>query len=300
MGSFAGSPQEPGRTVRRFSSRIFFVLTFAVLLTYAILLAKPQASTPERALFEAANRERSAHGLQPLRWDNALATAARQHALVMRQHNELSHQFPGEPSLQDRASHAGARYSVIAENVAEGPDAASIQSGWMHSPPHRANLLDPTVNSVGIAVVPSSSARDAGGRTHGSGARGMPNENDRSDRNGNRGDAGVLFAVEDFSRAVVSLSYEEQEKEVRVLLKSKGLRVIDAKQDARKTCETDRGFTGPSATVVRYETSDLSQFPNGVDKAIREGHFQSAAVGACKTGDANAFTQFRIALLLYR
>src|SRR5215469_6238369 len=52
----------------------------------------PQAGSAERALFEAANRERSAQGLSALRWDAALAGAARQHAERMATQNTLSHQ----------------------------------------------------------------------------------------------------------------------------------------------------------------------------------------------------------------
>ena len=68
-----------------------------------------------------------------LRWDPALAAAAHQHALRMAQANQLSHQFPGEPPVQDRARQAGARFSVIAENVAQGPSVAGLHTQWMNS-----------------------------------------------------------------------------------------------------------------------------------------------------------------------
>ena len=132
-----------------------------------------QIGGAERVLLDAANRDRAAHGLQALQWDAALAAAARAHAQRMAQHNALSHQFPGEAPMQDRARQAGARFSLVAENVALGPTAAGIHTQWMNSPPHRANLLDHELNSVGIAVVQSG---------------------------------GTLFAVEDFSNAVPSLS----------------------------------------------------------------------------------------------
>ena len=65
----------------------------------------------------------------------------------------LSHQFPGEASLEDRGTQSGARFSVIAENVAEGPTVAGLETQWMNSPPHRANLLAGDMNAIGIAVV---------------------------------------------------------------------------------------------------------------------------------------------------
>src|ERR1700739_250298 len=57
----------------------------------------PQANTAESILLNAANRDRTAAGLQPLQWDAALAAAARQHAQRMVQMNTVSHPFPGEP-----------------------------------------------------------------------------------------------------------------------------------------------------------------------------------------------------------
>ena len=107
----------------------------------------------ERALFDALNRERIAQGLPALQWDEALASAAREHAMRMAQRNTLSHQLPGEPAVQDRATRAGARFSLIAENIAVAPTPATIHSAWMQSPHHRENILDPELNVVGIAVI---------------------------------------------------------------------------------------------------------------------------------------------------
>ncbi|MGH7836399.1 MAG: CAP domain-containing protein, partial [Candidatus Binataceae bacterium] len=61
--------------------------------------------------------------MQPLKWDDALAAAALHHAERMARESELSHQYPGEPPLSERAAHAGARFSEVAENIAVGPAA---------------------------------------------------------------------------------------------------------------------------------------------------------------------------------
>jgi uncharacterized protein YkwD len=106
----------------------------------------------ERDLFDYANHERSAQGLPALRWNNALAAAARKHAAVMAQNGSLSHQFPGEASLPGRAGQSGAHFVWLAENVAEGPSAKIIHAEWVKSPHHRANLLDRDMDSIGIAV----------------------------------------------------------------------------------------------------------------------------------------------------
>jgi uncharacterized protein YkwD len=244
--------------------------------------AAPQVTSAERALFDAANRERAAQGLPALRWDDALAAAARQHAALMAQRNTLSHQLRGEPPVEERARQAGARYSVIAENVAEGPSPEAIHSSWMHSPPHRANLLDRDLTAVGIAVAVVADRRTGGT---------------------------MLFAVQDFSQSVANLSFEEQERQVSALLAARGLQVFNgtgqgtnvagATEDARKTCGKDRGWAGSRpGLVVRYEVPDLSRLPNDLEQKIQSGRYRAAAVGACDSG-TRGFTRFRIAVLLF-
>jgi Cysteine-rich secretory protein family len=251
------------------------VLRYLTILAAVVLLSLPlapssnarQTSKADQQLLDAANQDRSAAGLVPLKWDPALAKAAHQHALRMARANQLSHQFPGEPSMQDRARQAGARFSMIAENVAEGPTPASIHSQWMNSSPHRANLLDPELTAVGISVVQSGN---------------------------------TLFAVEDFSTPVPSLSLESQEQEVASQLDAQGLHAAASSPDARKTCELDRGWAGPRpAAVLRYETADLAELPSEVLQKLSSGKYQSASVGACEAPDASDFTHFRVAILLY-
>src|ERR1700730_4515274 len=168
--------------------------TLSILLfAFPSSLSPQRSAAEERYFFDSANRERVGHQLQPLKWDNALAEAARQHALLMARHDNLSHQLPGEPPLDQRAGQAGARFSQVGENIAIGPQAQAIHSGWMHSPGHRANILDVHFTSLGVGVVED--------------------------------DDGELYAVEDFSVAIASLAVEAQEEKVTALLAAKGLRV---------------------------------------------------------------------------
>ena len=213
-------------------------MRFATLIAgigIAILTIPPrpvrtQQNGPAQFLFESANRERAAHGLAPLKWSATLAEAARQHARRMAAQNTLSHQLPGEPGMADRASQAGARFSSLAENVAEGPSAESIHQQWMNSPPHRANLLDAQLDSVGIAV---------------------------ADRDG------VLFAVEDFSLAAGKLTVGEQEGIIDAKLRSRGLRLLNYTNDARRSCVLDNGYAGTHTPsfVLHYATPDLPNAP---------------------------------------
>jgi uncharacterized protein YkwD len=229
--------------------------------------AQLQRNDSERQLFESVNRERTAQGFAPLHWDNNLFKAARKHALLMLNLNMLEHQLPNEPGLEARLAEAGARFAVIAENIAIGPDPQTIHNGWMNSPGHRKNMLDPRLTSVGIAVV--------------------------------RGPGG-LFAVQDFSQFVPEMSVEEQEQKVISLLTAKGLRLADATSDARKTCEKDSGVSGTSAkSMMRFEASDLNNLPEEVEQRIHSGPIGKVAVGACHPKGTSGFSRYRIAVLFF-
>jgi uncharacterized protein YkwD len=131
-------------------------LTASLLIFLALvpvpLLAQRRAEEAERQLFDGINRERVSQGLPRLKWDDALAGAARQHAETMAARNMLSHQITGEPSLPGRATHAGVQFISLSENVAQGPSAADISDQWMRSPNNRANILDGDMDSAGIGI----------------------------------------------------------------------------------------------------------------------------------------------------
>jgi len=144
---------------------------------------------------------------------------------------------------------------------------ATIHSGWMHSPGHRANILSPRVTAVGIAVV--------------------------------RGTDG-LFAVEDFSQSFGDVSLEQQERQVASLLSAKGLRVARTAEDARRACDGLAGLPGSrSGAVIRFETGDLGEFPPALEKQIRREPYRNVAVGACRTREGPGFVRYKIALLFF-
>ena len=110
----------------------------------------------ERELVELANRDRREAGVPPLRADESLATAARAHAQLMVANSQLEHQFSGEPALLQRIAQASAlRLDRAGENIAYDSCAAGAEKSFMHSPPHRQNLLDRGFNVAGIAAIRS-------------------------------------------------------------------------------------------------------------------------------------------------
>jgi uncharacterized protein YkwD len=110
----------------------------------------------EQQLFALANQARAQAGAPLLTLDAGLRRAARVHAEAMFSARQLSHQFPDEPSLPQRlASATRTQLDQEGENVALDFDAAEAHQHLMLSPPHRANLLNPAYNVVGLGVVRS-------------------------------------------------------------------------------------------------------------------------------------------------
>jgi len=242
---------------------------FLILLGGRIAEAQSKSSVAEQYLFSAANAERVQRGVPALRWDATLYRAAVGHAKEMAARASISHQYPGEAGLAERGQVAGARFSHIAENVAEAPTAVRIHDAWMNSPGHRDNLLDPMVDSVGISVL----SRD-----------------------------GQLYAVEDFGRSVAMLSLAEQESKVGSLLVSTaGVELLPSSEDVRRTCGMETGYAGTRRPmfVMRYTAGDLSRLPDSLKTELATGKFREAAVGACSPKDSEPFTAFHIAVLLY-
>jgi uncharacterized protein YkwD len=250
--------------IARFFLAAFFL--FSLCSGAAAQSETLQRNDSERELFELLNQERVAQGLPELQWDDALFRAARKHALLMLNLNSLEHQLPGEPNVEERITAAGARFSLVEENIAVGKDARTIHAGWMNSPGHRRSILEPRVTAVGIAAV--------------------------------RGNGG-LYAVEDFAQSFSTLSLEQQEKQVTALLVAKGWSVSRTTEDARIACKSNEGVPGRSWSVVRFDTTDLSKFPRDVEERIRKEPFRNVAVGACRTSEAAGFAHYRIALLFF-
>ena len=136
----------------RIVSRTSVVLVIG-LSAFLAAQAQSSASAAELQLFASVNRARRAQGLAALRWNNALATAARRHAGMMAERGSAAHGFAGEPNLASRVTQAGARFVWLSENVVQGSGIAAIQSELLSSPNHRANMLDADMDSIGIGIV---------------------------------------------------------------------------------------------------------------------------------------------------
>ena len=117
---------------------------------------EPFDPAAEQQLLQLANQARAQAGAPPLALDDGLSQAARVHAQAMVEAEQLSHQFDGEPALVERlATTTHLQLDQEGENVALDVDPDQAQRHLMLSPPHRANLLNPAYNVVGLGVVRS-------------------------------------------------------------------------------------------------------------------------------------------------
>ncbi len=226
------------------------------------LNAEPQA---EEQLLELANQARRQVGAQPLMLDPGLSQAARTHAQAMLAARQLSHQFDGEPSLPQRlAATTDLHLDQEGENVALDYDAEHGHQHLMLSPPHRANLLNPAYNVVGLGVV----------------------------RNGDR-----LYIVQDFGQALPAYTITDLKDRIAVAvnqtrrqasqpeLQRRDLLVADSV--ACSMAEADKVATAPARklaerfTVLTYTSLHPETLPNGAAHAVASRTLHTFSIGAC-------------------
>ena len=237
-----------------------------------------QALQPQaEQLFTLANQTRAAQGLGTLTWDPALATAAMKHCQRMTVEGPISHRYGGEPDLPQRAAAAGAHFSLIEENIAIGNSPLQIHQGWMNSQGHHDNLLNPKIDRIGVALVPTN---------------------------------GVLYAVADYAQGVAQMSNSAVEASVAKIIQAKGLTLLADSAAARQYCaqgsSSDRG-TGSGMRprfLMRWQSADITNLPPQMAQALASGQFKQASVGACplqsdSASGAPVFSGYRVAVLLY-
>src|SRR5579863_2963963 len=222
-------------------------------------------ATAEQQLLQLANQARTQAGAPSLKLDAGMSQAARTHAEAMLATRQLSHQFDGEPSLPQRlAAATRTQLDQEGENVALDFDAAQAAQHLMLSPPHRANLLNPDYNVIGLGVVRS------GGR---------------------------LYIVQDFGHALPNYSAAEVKDRIastvakaRRQAKQPDLVRIDlpaADDAACSMAHADTLGTSPvhqlaqRFTVLTYTSLHPETLPENAGDVISSPHLHSFSVGAC-------------------
>ena len=235
----------------------------------------PVVPTPpaEQQLFTLLNIERENAGVQDLRWEPKLAQAAQAHAVKLADHKELSHRFWGEPELDQRLGATGTRFNAVAENVALAETVEEAHLALMNSPGHRANIMNPKYNAVGIAVEQRGAS---------------------------------LYVTQDFARVLPA--YSEQQFREGVVAAFNRLRhkhrmgPVNAHLDSRldhQACAGKmdatlvlQGFAGATRATV-FTATQPDELPPTMDQAAADIGLRRMNIGVCFRPDVNGgFSRF--------
>ena len=124
------------------------------------------SNTDETNILSLVNRERARYGLSQLYWNERLADLARKYSGTMARERFFEHIDKNGDSVVERAQHERIRgWNKIGENLFMCSPTYDLPTvsvrGWMRSPTHRENILDPEWQTTGIGI---AYARD--GRTY--------------------------------------------------------------------------------------------------------------------------------------
>ena len=136
--------------------------------TWRIVLAQPLVSADlggwgaaGREVLELVNEARATPrscGAQPfgaappVEWSERLGAAALSHSRDMAERNYFAHAAPDGSTARERAERAGFEWQRVAENIATGQGSAKqVVSGWLASPGHCANVMQPDFTHMGTA-----------------------------------------------------------------------------------------------------------------------------------------------------
>ena len=257
------------------------IVAVACFLFFLAARAQAGPSQREQQMFDLVNRERVKAGLNKLEWNDRLATAALDHSRLLAEHQDLSHQFPGEAPLQERVGATGVRFNSVAENVAEAPEVEVAHKGLMQSPGHRANILNRDYNAIGIAIV-----------QHGS----------------------QLFVTQDFAH--ILNSYTEKQfrdavvsdfNQARRAKRLPTIRVVTDSQLRRAACAQDmntdkmiQNLPGAARLFV-FSLSEPGSLPDDLRKAVSDTTLQRMNIGVClQTGGKTGFSKFWVVAAFYK
>ena len=155
---------------RRLVLAVAFLFTITSLATFAvpsrIFAWDPDtfSSTSEAQLVTLTNRARANAGLRALKVDSTLTSVARWRSKDMITRDYFSHDIPGYGKVWDKLAAIHYCYNLGGENIGWNnyPDdlaTAAIQSAFMASPDHKANILGKAWDVIGIGAYKGADGR---------------------------------------------------------------------------------------------------------------------------------------------
>jgi uncharacterized protein YkwD len=96
----------------------------------------------------------------PVRLSETLASVAFGHAADMAKHDYFEHEDLAGHSPADRVRAVGYREKLVGENIAYGPKSPEeVVQGWLESPGHCENIMNPRFAEMGIAYAAGQASR---------------------------------------------------------------------------------------------------------------------------------------------
>ena len=133
--------------VRRTARWVAALSLIVTALAGSAAFAGSASASPAGDLATATNTARVSAGLAPLTVNAQLSTVAQAWANRLAAAGVLSH----NPALQTQVTN----WTVLGENVGMAGDVPTVQSAFMASPHHRANILDPRYTQMGLGSATS-------------------------------------------------------------------------------------------------------------------------------------------------
>ncbi|PGL69792.1 hypothetical protein CN925_14365 [Bacillus sp. AFS055030] len=116
-------------------------------------------SAYESKVVDLTNAERTKAGLKPFTVNATLSKTARLKSQDMTDKNYFDHNSPTYGSPFDMMKQFGISYNYAAENIAKGQRTPEeVVTAWMNSAGHRANILNPNLNQIGVGYDSRSNA----------------------------------------------------------------------------------------------------------------------------------------------
>ncbi|MGB9866971.1 MAG: CAP domain-containing protein [Bacillota bacterium] len=117
-------------------------------------LVPSQPSVLEQQILDLLNQERVKQGLQPLEMDPYLVTLARLKGQDMAEKGYYGHLSPTYGYVYDMLTKFGVKFNKCSENITTGSTATVVHDSFMGSPKHKANMLKPWWEKVGVGLYP--------------------------------------------------------------------------------------------------------------------------------------------------
>jgi uncharacterized protein YkwD len=96
----------------------------------------------------------------PLAWSDTLFDAAVDHSHDMATHNYFDHEGTDGTRVMQRATTRGYAWRAIGENIAGGDGSVErVMAGWLRSPDHCKNIMNPEYADVAVACVERDGTR---------------------------------------------------------------------------------------------------------------------------------------------